>query len=218
MRQNLQREESLPRDFFYFELNFQRVKGKSSNSCRELCRLFQLSLSRWIFSAFNNHSSFLWFLHLCSSFCKEPQFITWPPHSSRWHFLESSSEVLPLWFFLHHRVLLCHGLKWDHEAWLPFKSEYSSSAIEAGIRSRGRRQGGLCGIAKPFSGFAAKIRWTLENLAALNSSLTWVELNKMFQLGEKRNVLSLWEKGHYMLLVILFILICSYWNIQKKLI
>lgn len=42
----------------------------------------------------------------------------------------------------------------------------------------------------------------------------------MFQLGESRNVVYCSfpvRKGHYLPLVILFILVCSYWNIQKEL-
>lgn len=151
LRQNLEREESLPRNFFYFEMIFQKLKEKSSNSCRELPRLFQLSLARWIFPL--PPPTFLLphfkiYSLLFAPFCMESQSII--------RLISSRSQVMFLRKLQRNSVIFAlvilptlqgRALPWPQEAlrgWAASKSEYSSFAAGAEMRSQRRRSGCLC--------------------------------------------------------------------------
>lgn len=91
LRQNLQTEESLPQDFFSFEVIFQRLKEKSRNSCRELSRIFKHALASWIFPllspTFLLPCVFYIYALVFTTFCMEhqPMTLVCPLHSPRLH-------------------------------------------------------------------------------------------------------------------------------------
>lgn len=101
--------------------------------------------------------------YLCTPFCEETHFITWPLHSPRWHFLEGSSEILSFWFFLYYSICFAMASSDTVRLGCPLNLNIPSLPWEQKSRAKGGGHAFRVTVAKSFSSFAAEMPWTLES-------------------------------------------------------